>query len=425
MDRQSQYLLVEGNEDLGGSLKSRMENELQATVVWTQTYHDTQTLLQEPRFRFDAAVMNTVLPDAEQGDTIDLLVKKGIPAVVITTDVSDEERQQIWARNVADYFLAEDPNCEDNVLAALARLENNKSIPILVAEGSDVFRKIVSDLLQVHQYRILNCSTGARALEILEAHPEIKLALVDYDMEDMKGYELTRTIRSRRRTDSLAIIGISAQGDERMAAMFFKAGANDFIVRERFLIEEFYTRINQCLDTLNLIQTARDAAVTDYLTGLHNQKYFFEVGEKLFSSALRENISLVCAMLDIDQFKRINEIYGHDDGDVILKQVAARIRGRMRKADVLARFGGDKFCILSVNMGEDKAFTIFDDIRKLVMKSGVVLNPGKDPVTVTLSVGVTRILGDNLNSMIRRAEELLYTAKRTGRNHVLTDQSSR
>jgi diguanylate cyclase (GGDEF)-like protein len=125
--------------------------------------------------------------------------------------------------------------------------------------------------------------------------------------------------------------------------------------------------------------------------------------------------------LDIDFFKKVNDTYGHDAGDEVLKHVASSIQKRMRKTDIVARLGGEEFCVLAVNMQDEAVDMIFDGLRQVIATSPVTVNNGEDTIQVTLSIGVTTILDENLEEMVKKADALLYEAKESGRNRIVSD----
>jgi len=175
------------------------------------------------------------------------------------------------------------------------------------------------------------------------------------------------------------------------------------------------------VENIDLIQQLRSTSLIDFLTGLHNRRYFFITGEKLFASARRQALTLVCAMLDIDFFKKVNDQYGHEAGDRVLQHVANILRNRLRKTDIVARIGGEEFCILAVNMDTASVHKIFDELRRKIEQSVVVLDDGMGEVSITVSLGIATRLGDSLDHMLKKADFHLYEAKEGGRNMLVSD----
>lgn len=154
----------------------------------------------------------------------------------------------------------------------------------------------------------------------------------------------------------------------------------------------------------------------DFLTGLNNRRGFFELSELVFQNARRGNLSVSVAMFDIDDFKRVNDTYGHAAGDFVIKSVADVLSRNLRKADVLARFGGEEFCLLLHCKDNDDVYTVVDKLRLIVEQQAVTFEGKRIPVTI--SAGMTSKLEDTLDDMIRIADETLYKAKRNGKNRT-------
>jgi len=163
----------------------------------------------------------------------------------------------------------------------------------------------------------------------------------------------------------------------------------------------------------------QDMANHDFLTGLKNRRSFFDSAESLFWMAKRGELSIAIAMFDIDHFKLVNDTYGHDAGDFILKSVSDILERNIRKSDILARFGGEEFCLLLHCREAGDPFAVIDKLRKLIGEHEYIYE-GK-PLKMTISAGVTVQTGDSLDDMIRKADALLYRAKESGRNRTVDD----
>ncbi|OGQ98277.1 MAG: diguanylate cyclase response regulator [Deltaproteobacteria bacterium RIFOXYD12_FULL_57_12] len=411
-------LIVEDSKFFGSMLMKRIEVESDFEVRWAQSYAEAEAFLNEQSAGFFLGLLDLNLPDAPMGEIVDLVLGRGIPAVVFTGDLTDEARDNIWSKNVVDYVLKEDAQSIDYILALIARIRRNKSVKVMVVDDSRLSRKIICDLLREHQYRILEAEDGVQAVKILEQHPDISLVLTDYNMPNMDGFELTRTIRAKFRQDELPIIGLSGQGSNFLSAQFIKNGANDFI-NKPFLNEEFYCRVNQSIEMVENINKIKDMSNKDYLTGLYNRRFFFEVGYKMFARSKRSSGSTTVALIDIDFFKKVNDTYGHDVGDKVLVALAGFLKDRFRETDVVSRFGGEEFCLLLADMGEEYVPDIFEDL--LAKIAALETKAGDRIIRFTVSIGVCTRLGVTLEAMIKEADLLLYKAKSGGRNRVELD----
>jgi diguanylate cyclase (GGDEF)-like protein len=174
------------------------------------------------------------------------------------------------------------------------------------------------------------------------------------------------------------------------------------------------------IDDITELQEQRkkleELANQDSLTGLNNRRHFFDLAESLFENAKRGNLSVSVAMFDIDFFKRVNDTYGHAAGDFVIKSVSDILQQNLRKSDILARFGGEEFCLLLHCKELDDAYTVVDKLRLMVELHAFVYEGKRIPVTI--SAGLTSKLEDSLDVMIQKADEMLYKAKEGGRNRT-------
>ncbi len=408
-------LVVEDSRTFGSMIKKRLESRLDEDVLWLQTYAEAKEALDEDASRFSVALLDLTLPDAPNGEVVDLASGFDIPAIVLTASFDEEQRDQMWEKKVCDYVLKRGPHDIDYVVALVNRLSRNRKLKVLVVYDSGMLRKYVVELLKVHRYQVLEAGDGLEALEVLKKNRDLRMIVTDYNMPNLDGLELTERIRRTIPKDELCIIGVSVVGDRRLSAMFIKNGANDFI-NAPFQSEEFYCRVSQNMELLELMEAMRNSASRDYLTGLYNRRHFFEIGNTLMANARRIEVPVALAMVDIDHFKNVNDTYGHDIGDEVLKTAATALRGRMRASDLLARFGGEEFCILATNVDAQQAETFFEQMRAILAQTPIPIDG--EPINVTASFGVCAGIRDTLDEMIKIADAKLYEAKEAGRNQV-------
>lgn len=431
--RMKKLLLVEDSRNIGTIAAKKLESELKMPVVWTKTMAETLALFESSRPNyFFAAVLDFVLPDAVNGEIIDAIVEKGIPSIVFTGIISPEIREMVWSKKVVDYILKDDPSSMEYLVSALKKIISNRTTKVLVVDDSFFFRKVISELLYVHQYRVLVAANAQDALDTLHQNPDIKLVLTDFYMPEMNGCELSIKIRQTFKKDDLAIIGISSEGDKNMAAGFLKSGANDFIVKQSFSVEEFYCRVNHCIENIDLIHIAKQAAIIDFLTGLYNRRYFFEQGPLEFRKAEKEGLKIACAMIDIDFFKKINDTHGHDVGDLVLTHFSSMLKEFAATTDLVARTGGEEFCILVLpdqdkpekdKMSRAALEQEFNTLRSKIHKSVIRFNQGENHLRITVSIGVSFNTCHTFFQMIKTADEQLYQAKQNGRNQVAVSEN--
>ena len=415
----ARILVVEDSRAMGNLLRAKIESDLGMDVTIVPSYQKAEQLIEKDPTAFVAALLDLVLPDAPQGEIVDLVVAKGIPSIVFTGDFTARTQETIWGKGVADYVLKEGCRNLDYVVALIRRLQRNKSVTVLLVDDSNTFRRYIRRLLETHQYRVLEARGGTQALALLEATPQVSLVITDYNMPKMDGFELARRIRSRYSREDLAIIGISAEGQEKVSARFIKAGANDFI-NKPFSVDEFYCRLTQNIELIECIRALREASIRDPLTGLYNRRHFFDAAAHLCANVKRRHLTGVLAMIDIDHFKQVNDSYGHHTGDLVLQHLSSLLQQRFRESDIVARLGGEEFCVFASNMDPRQAHRLFDELRAAIEQSEVLSDDAH--IRLTVSIGLSTDAARPLDILLREADENLYEAKRSGRNRVVTTQ---
>jgi len=407
-------LVVEDSRSFAALVSKHIRQDLGFDVVVASSLAAAKGILDQGT-DYLAALLDIHLPDAPHGESVDLAIAYKIPAIVFTGELSDTLRESFWNRHIVDYVLKDSIENVDYVVALLARLAKNPQTKILIVDDSRSYRHAVGRLLTTHRYHVLEAGSGEDALAVLAEHPDTRLVLVDYNMPGMDGFALTREIRRNFGKDMLAIVGVSAEGGARLSPRFIKSGANDYL-HKPFLVEEFYTRITQNLEMLDHIAQVRDMAERDYLTRVYNRRYFFSAGNQLHALLTRRGQPVTVAMLDIDHFKNVNDTLGHEAGDAVLRQMAQLLASRFRTSDIVARLGGEEFCVLASDIAADQAVLLFEDLRKVFESTPVRF--GEDVVSYTVSIGLCCELGLTLDGMLREADRMLYRSKSAGRNRV-------
>ena len=240
-------------------------------------------------------------------------------------------------------------------------------------------------------------------------------------MPVMNGLELTRELRKKYNKNELGIVAISSNEDNEINSVFLKEGASDYI-KKPFLKEEFSCRINNSIEALENIQIITNHANRDFLTGLYNRRFFFGNMNEYIENRQLHSEEFALAMIDIDYFKKINDTYGHDIGDVAIKEVANILKKHLRSSDLIARFGGEEFCILLDDISEEKALNKFEDIRAAFESN--ILSVSGATISYTVSIGLYYGNACSLEDMLTLSDKALYEAKETGRNKVIIHKKS-
>lgn len=408
-------LVVDDSKAINRLLSAELRELGELTVESAESYASARALLAENPQRFLLAVLDLNLPDAPNGEVVDLARGLDVPVVVLTASLDQQLRRRMFEKQVADYEVKTRGAGIERVVELVDRLRFYREALILVVDDAASTRLYIADLLERHGYNTIQAADGPEALATLKANPSIALVVTDFYMPGMNGAELTAEIRRAYPRDELGIIGISGSDKGETSIPLLKSGANDFITRP-FEVEEFYARVDQNLDMLRILGETRDAANRDFLTKLYNRRYFFAIGTTLYENARRGNLALGAAVIDLDHFKQVNDTYGHDAGDLVLVEIARALQRTVRRSDLLARFGGEEFiCLLNLK-SEDEVKMAAERIRRYIEGTRIRFDGHNIPVTA--SIGVTTSLSDSLQGMLQIADEGVYQAKHAGRNRV-------
>jgi len=408
-------LVVEDSRFFASMLSHRIHGELGFNVEWCDSYAEAVKAIDAHQEDYLVALLDLNLPDAPQGEIVDYACKKGLPSIIFTSGLDNDMRKRFLKWNVVDYILKNSNASMDTLIDTIGRIHTNRSVKVLVVDDSKTMRDSLVRLLSAQLYQVQEASNGHEGLEVLEEHPDIKLILTDYDMPGMDGFELIRQLRESHSKNELAIIGMSASGEELLSAKLLKTGANDFIPKP-FQVEEFHSRISNAVEMIQRIELIRDLSYKDPLTRLYNRRFFFENADVFIHRATQVGDTYSVAMLDIDHFKAVNDTFGHDGGDIVLQNVSTLSADFFGESAIVSRFGGEEFCVLVTHPRDADVVALFDQLRQAIEESSVVVED--QTVSVTISIGVCNDPSD-LETMLKLADSRLYTAKESGRNKVV------
>jgi len=244
----------------------------------------------------------------------------------------------------------------------------------------------------------------------------MKLVLCDYRMPIKDGLEVLKEIRDAGDKNQIGVLMMTSPSENVNGAIFLKNGANDFIAKP-FVKEELICRVNNLIEAMENINQIADFANKDFLTGVYNRRYFYDNMNEYVAYAEERAEPYAVAMLDIDHFKEINDACGHDSGDRVLKTLAKKLIDETKNGDLIARFGGEEFCIVLKNVSNEEAVKFFVNLRASIANCKVQLK--KEQIKFTVSIGVAFGRSDyRLDELLELADEALYRAKENGRNRV-------
>jgi diguanylate cyclase (GGDEF)-like protein len=293
---------------------------------------------------------------------------------------------------------------------------------VLVAEDSPAVRALLCAQLHEGGYDVIEAADGKQALfQARKRRPDV--VLLDIDMPERDGYEVLAEIRADPLLADLPVVFVTGRTTAADAVRGLDLGAHDYL-RKPFEAAELTARVHAALRTKRLQDELRtingelaQLANTDNLTGLANRRYLDEELARLTSRCERHALPLSVLILDVDQFKDVNDQHGHQIGDEALVGLAARLSERLRAEDVVGRWGGEEFLVLAPDVDRAGAATLAEALRAHVAGRPVETTAG--PLVLTASVGwAFRRPGDDAAGLLQRADGALYVAKRGGRDRV-------
>jgi diguanylate cyclase (GGDEF)-like protein len=270
---------------------------------------------------------------------------------------------------------------------------------------------------------------GEAAWQELNSAQPPSLAILDWMMPNIDGIELCRRVRSTPRLAGTYVILLTGRDSREDLVTGLEAGADDYMIKPIDL-EEFRARLGVGLRVaklqLNLAQTVTDLratrdhlarlASTDVLTGVYSRRWWFDLAAKEFSRSRRYDRTFSLLMTDLDWFKRINDTFGHEAGDRVLRQFGGMLRKECRQSDVIGRLGGEEFALVlpetTLEAAQLIATRITEGCRSLATEASCA------EVKCSCSIGVTEVRADdeNLDGVLKRADRALYEAKQAGRD---------
>lgn len=317
------------------------------------------------------------------------------------------------------------------------QLASGRGLKVLAVDDDPMQLKMLERYLKRLGADVMTARDGKQALQIaLATRPQVVIA--DWMMPEMEGIELCRTLRRIKVGRDIYFVVLTGREEEERIVEAFDAGVDDYVVKP-FIPKILLARIKagkrvteleneRLLDQDKILKQARDIsllnrrfrnlALTDLLTELRNRRYAMERLTQEWSSCERTGKALSVVMVDIDYFKKVNDTWGHDAGDIVLKDTARVLRREIRQGDDAVRMGGEEFLIICFGTPEEQAAICAERVRRSV-EANIVQGDGFEH-GVTVSLGVAQRTGETptVDALLKAADEAVYAAKHAGRNCV-------
>ena len=410
-------LIVDDDPIILDMLEEKLNNKIKnINILKALTYKEGMKHILTKDQTISVAILDLNLPDVEDGALVEFAMKKGIPTIVLTGTMDENLKQTLLDNDILDYIIKGGKRGINHAVNSVDRVLKNYDTNILVVDDSSVQLSIAVTILEKMKFNVTTAMNGLEAYGTLQnSGIKFSLVLTDFNMPKMDGMDLTLKIREEYDKDELGVIVLSANETPEISSQFISIGANDFINKPYSEIEVI-TRINSNLELLELFEKTRDMANKDFMTGAYNRRFFFDSGQAIYGKAKREKKDICVAMFDIDKFKNINDTYGHDVGDVAICEVANILNENLRDSDLMARFGGEEFCVLLENISLEEVERLFEKIRA-VFENNIIKINGLE-IKFTTSIGICYGIEDDLEAMIKKSDDGLYYCKNNGRNQI-------
>jgi two-component system, cell cycle response regulator len=302
-------------------------------------------------------------------------------------------------------------------------MKKSNSIKIIVADDSAVSRKLIEQALAKGNYDLLWARNGREAIRLfIEHHPTI--VITNWEMPDLTGIDLCTEIR-RQQDSFVYVILLTANSQKQQIIEGLTAGADDYLTKPfdagellaRVAVGRRFAELYRDIETKN--QLLEELARTDSLTGLPNRRAVEEWSARQLSGAARHGFPMWITIADLDNFKTVNDSYGHEAGDLVLKRVAEIMKTNTRFSNLCGRLGGEEFVIVLSQVDRHGAREALERLRTKIESER--FNFSGTTVNVTASFGVAGFhdtKSPEFADLLRHADEALYVAKQTGRNRI-------
>ncbi len=493
---------------------------------------------------FFIAISNVVLPDALDGQLLNIFKTNNIPTIILSSTIDNDFLSSLNSLNVIDYVLKDSIYGLETVYHTTELISFIENTNILLVEDSASMAMKMKDMIETLLVDVKIVKNGFEALEELEKNPNISLIISDYNMPQMNGLELTKNIRKDSKYSQIPIIITTSEEDKELKIKLFKTGANDFLTKpileeelkskildlfsnkkkiediKRFdkivdenvissstdkdgiiknvssafvklsgyskeeligkehnilkhpdmpdsiyqelwntissgkawrgeiknkrknqedywvsaLIKPVLDKNNEIMSYYYLSQDITDKkkiyelSIKDGLTGLYNRRYFNEVASSFIKKPIRNANFVSFVILDVDNFKKYNDTYGHQDGDDVLTGISKALSDSFKRSnDLVFRLGGEEFGVLLNTKTVEDAIDIVQNARKAIENLAIEhsKNPPLQVVTASFGLIIMKCSEDEINNfdidyIYKTADEQLYKAKESGRNKVET-----
>ncbi len=531
-------LIVDNSIVIINVLKDLFKEKNNFKIFVAKSLEEVEVLLNT--HDFFAAISNIVLPDALNGELMEVFKRNDLPTVILTSSLDKDIINKINNNDIVDYILKDSIYGLENVYKLIELLTYIKDMHVLVVEDSKTCSAQIKELLNNILLKVTIAKNGDEALTILKKDKSISLIISDYNMPKMNGLDFLKILRKDIQYSILPVLIISSVEEDELKIQLYKNGAND-IISKPFLEDELKTKvlnifsnkkqieeinsfnkifdeyiISSSTDKNGIIKSVSSAfceisgyskkeligkshsivkdptmpkeiyeelwgtilkgetwkgeirnlrkdgtqywvsaiiepvfdktneiqgfyalrqditdkkliyelSITDGLTSLYNRRHFNDIAKSLIVSSINENNISAFILLDVDNFKKYNDTYGHQEGDNVLINLSDSLKETFKRSnDIVFRLGGEEFGILIQAKTKEDILKLAEEARKNIELLAIEHSKNEPLLVVTASFGVTIIKDKNsdfkdLDNIYKKTDDCLYQAKESGRNKI-------
>ncbi|MBP9043534.1 MAG: diguanylate cyclase [Spirochaetes bacterium] len=365
--------------------------------------------------------------ELESGSAIDFIKSlnesqfRDIPVVVFTGNDSLEDRKRMYELGIVDYILKTSDKEVIKQNLSIFRKEDPvalrmRELTYAVVDDNKMDRKIISRIFSMHDIKKADFFDSEQMLLNSDMHYDVYV--IDLVLKETLGDKVISALR-KKNLDSV-IIAVSGIDNVKTISRVLSIGADDYITKP-FNYDLFFTRLKTNIRNFLLMRELKvktdlleRISITDPLTELFNRRHIFDRLNQECEKFKRYGLTFTAVMLDIDGFKSINDSYGHQVGDMVIRMVSDAIKKSIRNVDIAGRYGGEEFLIILPEIDGKGGVVAAERIRKSIESIKIE----ESNIKVTISAGVAEFAGEPIDDFIKKIDSMLYLAKKNGKNRI-------
>jgi len=408
----NKILIIDDNKMLSKLLAKKIQSSLNYEVDVAFSFEEAKNFLQNDYF---LSFIDLCLPDAPNGEAVDYALEKNIPSIVLTANNDKNSKEKFMQKDILDYILKEDDSCIEKILDSIVKLKHYAKTKVILALSKLNERNELKKYLSNRLFDVLAAAHGEEAMSYLGDHTDTTLIIADTQMPVISGSELLDEVRTKYNDSDLLVMLLGEKNDS-LEAELLKKGLNEYLIKP-FNKELFYSRLDRALaykDNMNFLKAYKDI---DPVSGLKNYNALSMGIEDYLNEIANKNEEFAFALLNIDNLSGINDEYGYNVGDEVIKACANEIINETKGRDIIGRYNNENICIVLKNISQERAIKIISRIRVNIKNAGILIN--LDELFFTASIGVVFAKsGDKFDALVQKASDALLSAKNNGKDRV-------